>query len=169
MLDRLPDEVQRTLTEFRACELATLARDGTPIAWPVTVLFQPEKGRLLATTSIGMPQKAYNARRTPRVSLLYSDPTASGLEKPVPVLVQGDATVSQEIETWNEVLEELWQLLAVRQPPTVKLGSDPITRWLMDWYFMRLLMSIQPRKITWWPEGSFASDPMSMELQYAQE
>ena len=33
----LPAEVEAVLREFRACEFATLARDGTPISWPASV------------------------------------------------------------------------------------------------------------------------------------
>jgi hypothetical protein len=39
------------------------------------------------TTSIGLPHKAYNVRRNPRVALLYSDPTGSGLDSRPEVLV----------------------------------------------------------------------------------
>jgi len=152
MLDRLPPDVIATLSQFRAAEFATLAKDGTPITWPVIVLFQPDQQRFLATTSIGLPQKAYNCRRNPKVSLLFSDPTASGLTNPLNVLVQGDATVS-ELTTWNEDLEQLWGKLAIWQPPSRAFGKDPITRWLMDWYFMRLLITITPKKIQWWPNG----------------
>ena len=38
------------------------------------------------TTSIGLPQKAFNIRRNPQVSLSFSEPTGSGVAKPGAVL-----------------------------------------------------------------------------------
>jgi hypothetical protein len=51
------------------------------------------------TTSVGLKQKALNVRRDPRVSLLFSDPTASGLADPPAVLVQGEVTSPDEVRT----------------------------------------------------------------------
>ena len=94
----LPPEVEGVFQKFRTCEFSTLARDGTPITWPLVTLWRPEEQRFVLTTSIGLPQKAFNIRRDPRVSLLFSDPTASGLDKPPAVLVQGDAEAPDEIK-----------------------------------------------------------------------
>ena len=78
----LPADIERVFREFRCAEMTTLAKDGTPLAWPVVVLYQPERGRFLATTSVALPQKTYNIRRDGRVSLLYSDPTGGELVAP---------------------------------------------------------------------------------------
>jgi hypothetical protein len=56
-------------------------------------------GRFLLFTSIGMPQKAFNIRRDPKVSLLFSNPTGSGVANPGAVLIQGDATAEDRIVT----------------------------------------------------------------------
>ncbi|HEY8597450.1 MAG TPA: pyridoxamine 5'-phosphate oxidase family protein [Thermomicrobiales bacterium] len=163
-VDRLPAEVAAVLTEFRSAEVSTLAKDGTPIAWPMVVLYQPERGRFVTTTSIGLPQKAYNVRRDGRMSILYSNPTASGLTNPPAVLVQGDATAPDEVVTWNEDLRQLWSLLAVRQPGSNVYATNPLGRALMDWYYMRLLLIIVPRRILWWPDGDFSRAPREIEV-----
>ena len=85
--------------EFRTCEFSTQARDGTPITGPLVTLWRPEERRFVLTASIGLPRKAINIRRDGRVSLFFSDPTASGLHKPSAVLVQGDVTVLEEVRT----------------------------------------------------------------------
>jgi hypothetical protein len=54
----LPADIERVFREFRCAEMTTLAKDGTPLAWPVVVLYQPKRGRFLTTTSIALPQKA---------------------------------------------------------------------------------------------------------------
>ena len=102
----LPLEVEQVFREFRTTEFSTLARDGAPIAWPLITLWQPEEERFVLTTSIGLPRKAFNVRRDGRVSLLFSDPTASGLEDPPAVLVQGDAEAPDEIKTSPDHLRE---------------------------------------------------------------
>lgn len=162
---QIPQEVVAVFENFRCAEMATLAKDGTPLAWPVVVLYQPERGRFVATTSIALPQKAYNIRRDGRVSLLYSDPTASGLVKPPAVLVQGDATAPDEVVTWNDDLRDLWRLLAVRQPASDN-STNAFSRWLMPWYYMRLLMPIVPRHIRWWPEGDFTRPAQEIEVRH---
>jgi hypothetical protein len=107
----LPADVEAVVRAFRTCEFATLAKDGTPIVWPTTPLYRPKTGQFLVTTSIGLPQKAFNARRNPRVSLLFSNPIASGLASPPAVLIQGNAQVSEDVRTWDDDLVEFWPLL----------------------------------------------------------
>jgi hypothetical protein len=144
--------------------MATLAKDGTPLAWPVVALYQPARGHFVTTTSIALPQKAYNLRRDARVSLLYSDPTASGLAGPAGVLVQGDATVSKEVLTWNDDLRDLWRVLAVRQPSSNGNSSGRVMRWLMDWYYMRLVIRIVPRRVRYWADGDFTRPAREIEV-----
>ena len=73
-------------------------QERVPIAWPTATLYRPD-GTFLITTSIALPQKAYNIRRDGRVAMLFSEPTASGLVGAPQVLVQGTATCPDEIVT----------------------------------------------------------------------
>ncbi|HEY0125592.1 MAG TPA: pyridoxamine 5'-phosphate oxidase family protein, partial [Blastococcus sp.] len=81
-------QVMQVVDRYRTCEFATLTRSGVPIAWPTAALYRPD-GTFLITTSIALPQKAFNIRRDDRVALLFSEPTASGLDGAPQVLVQG--------------------------------------------------------------------------------
>ena len=158
-------QVRQVVDRYRTCEFATLTKSGVPIAWPTASLYRDD-GTFLITTSIALPQKAYNIRRDGRVSLLYSDPTGSGLVAPPAVLVQGDATAPDEVVTWNDDLRDLWELLAVRQPASNANSANPLSRWLMDWYYMRLLIPIVPRRIRWWPEGDFSRPVQEIEVRH---
>ncbi len=160
----LPPEVEEVLREFRTCEFSTLARDGTPITWPTLPFWRPEEGRFLITTSIGLPHKAFNARRDPRVSLLFSDPTASGLTVPPAVLVQGDAEAPDLVESSVEGFEDELRQVLRRQPAGGFYSSNPLTRYLFDWYYMRLMIHVIPRRILWWPEGNFGRRPLEWEV-----
>jgi hypothetical protein len=158
-----PPEVERVFTEFRTCEFSTLARDGTPITWPLITLWQPEEQRFVLTTSIGLPNKAFNARRDGRVSMLFSDPTASGLQGPPAVLVQGDAEVPEEIHTSPYDLREYWKRTWRVQPAGKAYGSNVLTRSPMDWYYMRLYINVKPRRIQVWPDGDFTKPPQEVD------
>lgn len=160
----VPEEVAETFREVRTCEFSTLAKDGTPITWPTVALYQPAHRRFVITTSIGLPQKAFNVRRNSSVSLLFSDPTGSGLTAPPVVLVQGVATCPDEIVTSSEELDELARLIMVRQPVSAKYSSNPVARYLSDWYCMRLRIYVIPRRIRWWAEGDVSRGATKVEV-----
>lgn len=162
----LSPEVQAVVKQFRTGELSSLAKDGTPVTWPITPLYQAEKGRFLITTSIGVPQKAFNIRRNPKVSLLFSDPTACGLVDPPAVLFQGDAVVPDKISTWSDEIEELAWVLSRRQRARGFYSSNPVTRYLFDWYSMRLCIYLTPLRVLWWEHGDFSLIPHEQEVHY---
>ncbi len=156
----VPPEVEGVFREFRTCEMSTLAKDGSPITWPTMSFWHPDDNRFLITTSIGLPQKAFNIRRNPRVSLLFSNPTASGLTDPPAVLVQGDAEAPDEVETTLEGFEDEMRRALRRQPSGGNYSGNPLTRYLFDWYYMRLMIYVTPRRILWWPAGDFEQAPL---------
>jgi general stress protein 26 len=161
----LPPEVAAVLREFRVCEFTTFAKDGTPTTWPTSARYEPEAMRFLITTSIGLPQKAFNIRRNPCVALLFSDTTGSGLTSPPAVLVQGEAIVPDKVVSSPKGLEDYWRdTIFRRQPATEALSRNPVMRRLMDWYYMRLLIWVTPRRILWWPERDFTRPAQEVEV-----
>ena len=156
----LPPEVEAVFHKFWTCEFSTLAKDGAPITWPVLPIFQPASSRFVFLTSIGTPQKVFNIRRNRHVSLFYSDPTGSGLIDPPAVLVQGEAQVGDQIITSMAQVDQQMRLdmqeqgrrLLKQQPAIAVYIKNRLTQYLMDWYFMRLLIVITPRRILWWGE-----------------
>ena len=106
------------IDKYFTCEFTTLSRDGSPQTWPVMPRLLTD-GRFLVTTSIGLPQKAFNIRRNPKVSLLFSEPIGSGVTEPGAVLIQGDATAEDRIVTdmsSDPDLAALMETIAKRQP-----------------------------------------------------
>ena len=153
----IPAEVEAVFREFRTCEFSTLAADGTPITWPMLPFFRAATCQFMTTTSIGLADKALNIRRNPRVSLLFSDPSGSGLLDPPSVLVQGNAVAPDEIKTSIGAFENEIMLVYRRQPAGARYTSNPAMRWFSDWYFMRLEITITPRRILWWEHGDVLS------------
>src|SRR5437588_2428646 len=85
----LPAEVQSVFERFITTELTTVDAAGQPITWPVTPYYSPGGPCIDVTTGLGYPKKANDARANPLVTLLFSDPTGSGLTETPMVLVQG--------------------------------------------------------------------------------
>lgn len=136
-----------TIDAYRTCEFATMGKDGTPMAWPASGI-RTAGGGFLLTTAIGYPQKAFNIRRDPRVALLFSDPTASGLGAPAQILVRGEAGCPDEIHTEPAGdLALFWSMIFARQPGSHRYLDWPATH-LTDFYFMRLVIRVTPSSVT---------------------
>jgi hypothetical protein len=151
--EQIPAEVEEVFQRFLTCEFSTIGRDGTPITWPLSALWQPDMGRFLLTTSIGLSQKVANIRSNARVSLLFSDPMGSRLSEPLTVLVQGEASAPEEVRI-VEGLEDFWRMIFTRQQlPALLSIVNPLIRPGMDWYYMRIPISVVPKRITWWRKG----------------
>lgn len=161
----VPPEVMEVFTEFRTCELTTLSKKGTPTTWPVVAFIKPpESAQFVFCTSIGLAQKAFNIRRNPNVSFLFSDPTGSELKDPPYVLVQGDAEAPKEIHTNLPGTKEQLVNLAKRQPAGSMFCGNPLMRYLMDWYYMRIFIYVTPRRAYWWDHGDFTGEPSMMVI-----
>jgi hypothetical protein len=170
----LPAEVVDVFKHFFTAELTTLGREGMPVTWPIMPIFWERRGLFITATSIGLPQKAFNIRRNPRVALLFSEPTGSGLTDPPAVLVQGEAVAPDRLFTSRRDADpELFNFMTFqarkmlqRQPSMSFYMSSPMTRYLMDWYFMRVLITITPRRILWWEGGDFSRPPEHVEVSH---
>jgi hypothetical protein len=158
-------EALTIIREYRTCEFTTLC-NGSPQTWPVSSLLLDD-GRFLITTGIGLPQKAVNVRRNPKVSLLFSDPTASGLAEPGAVLIQGDATSEDRIVadiSSDPDLTSLAATVTARQPASFFMTS-PLGRRLFPYYWMRLLIHVTPRRVYHWPTRDFTRSPQHVDPQ----
>jgi hypothetical protein len=147
------------IREYRTCEFTTLC-NGSPQTVPVSSLLLDD-GRFLITTAIGFPQKAFNVRRNPKVSLLFSDPTASGITQPGAVLIQGDAIAEDRIVadiSSDPDLTTLAATVTARQPASFFMTS-PLGRRLFPYYWMRLLIHVTPRRVYLWPTRDFTQPP----------
>ena len=161
----LPADVAAVLSSTLSSEVATIARDGTAAAWPMVALWLPERSRFVLSTSIGFPAKIGHLRRDPRIALSFSDPTGSGLTSPPVVLVQGTATVSEDVLTTSSAdLLAHWRRVNALQPVSRFFSSTPPARWFMDWYYMRLVLEVTPHRVLWWPDRDTTAPPKVLVL-----
>lgn len=167
-MTQLPEPALTIVRRYRTCELTTIAKNGTPITWPVCARLQGD-GRFLLSTSIGLPQKAFNIRRDPRVSLLFSEPRGSGVQTPGAVLVQGDATcedrIVSDLSTLPELEDYFVENIFARQPAG-KMWSTWLGRRLLPSYYMRLLIYVTPVRIAYWPSRDFSRPAQEIEVSH---
>ncbi len=164
----LPDDVAAVIRGFYTCEFTTVNRAGQPMTWPAVAYFDEGAGRIVCAVSIAFPVKAQNARNHPAVSLLFSDPTGSGIVDPPAVLVQGDAEVAEILEYAPDIIG-LFRTVSRRQPDSARFSSNPLVRRLFSWYlFQRIALRVTPRRVLTWPHGAFDEMPTVIELSHGE-
>lgn len=141
----IPSEVAEVFEKFVAAEYAYFTPRGAPLCWPVTPYWYPERGVLAVATGLAYPNKADYAKRNPKVSFLFSDPTSSGLHDPPEILVEGNATVLEDDIQANtdRYVGELRSKF-----PVARFGLNPVSVRLLDFYLPRLWVEITPIRIT---------------------
>jgi hypothetical protein len=154
------------IDNYFTCELTTLSRNGSPVTWPVSPRLLAD-GRFLLTTSIGMPHKAFNIRRNPKVSMLFSEPTGSGVAEPGAVLIQGHATAEDRIVTDMASDPDVAALLEtiVKRQPAGAFWSTSIGRRVMWPYYLRILIYVTPRRALFWPARDFGTPPHELDVR----
>jgi hypothetical protein len=153
----LPQEVREAFGRFVTCEYTTIDARQQPIVWPVTPYYADGGPTIDVTTGLGYPKKARDALRNPRVSLLFSDPTGSGIEAPIQVLVQGIADVDDRDLPANR--ERYWRESAQKLPATREMHPPKAIRGLFDWYYTRIYVHVRPERIFVWRGADVSSPP----------
>ena len=145
--------VERAIT----CEYASLTRSGAPITWPLTPYHDSASATIDVSTGLTYPAKAERARHDPRVALLFSDPTGSGLRDAPVVLVQGLATVRDADLQGNT---DLYLRRILEKLPQTVAGQPWFVVRRQQWYWSRLWIEVTPLRILWWPGGRLDADPL---------
>jgi hypothetical protein len=151
MTATLPEEVRRCFERFITTEFTTIDARQQPITWPVTPYYTPAGPTIDVTTGLGYPKKADDARRNPRVALLFSDPTGSGITSKTRVLVQGTAIVDEDDLDANR--ERYMAESAVKLPATKKMHPPKFMRGPLNWYYARIYIKVRPERVFMWPGG----------------
>lgn len=156
-------EILDIITHYRTCEFTTLSKSNRPTAHPVTPWYRDGMDHILVTTSLGFPQKIYNIRRNPKVSLLFSNPTASGFTSGAIVAIQGDAQLDEKLASVED-LEDFWRQMYRWQPVSKTYSRTALSRYLFDWYYMRVRIYIRPQRLFYWASGDFSQNPETISL-----
>jgi Pyridoxamine 5'-phosphate oxidase len=155
MTSSLPPEAQSVFDRFITTELTTIDASGQPITWPVTPYYEPGDPCVSVTTGLGYPKKANDARANPLVSLLFSDPTGSGLSNAPMVLIQGAAEVDDRDLDANR---ERYARESALKLPAISKQMRPLQRYL-NWYYTRIYVHVRPERVYVWPHADAAAEP----------
>jgi hypothetical protein len=157
MTGTLPGLAQDVFERFITTEYTTVDARQQPITWPVTPYYQRGGPTIDVTTGLGYPKKADDARRNPRVSLLFSDPNGSGLETAAQILVQGTARVDEDDLEANR--ERYARESVIKLPATKKMHPPEFVQRRLQWYYARIYVEVRPERVLIWPDGNFAVAP----------
>jgi Pyridoxamine 5'-phosphate oxidase len=157
MTASLPPEVRGAFERFITCEYTTIDARQQPIVWPVTPYYSDGGPVIEITTGLGYPKKADDARRNPRVAMLFSDPTGSGVTSGLRVLVQGMAEVDDRDLVVNR--ERYWRESWAKLPGTRDMHPPKALRGMFGWYYTRIYVRVRPERVFIWPEGDLAATP----------
>jgi hypothetical protein len=153
----LPQEIQAVFDRFITTEYTTVDRRGRPITWPLTPYYRPGDPCIDVTTGLGYPKKARDAERNPKVALLFSDPTGSGIEDPPMVLVQGTAEVDDRDLEANR---RRYETEAFEKLPGAKEMSPPdFLKRFFSWYYTRIYVHVRPERVYTWPGCDVTREP----------
>jgi hypothetical protein len=153
----LPQEVRDSFGRFVTCEYTTIDQRQQPIVWPVTPYYENGAPCIDVTSGLGYPKKARDAERNPRVALLFSDPTGSGIDSGINVLVQGTAEVDDRDLTANR--ERYWRESGEKLPATRDMHPPKLLRSLFDWYYTRIYVHVRPERVFVWRGGNVTEPP----------
>jgi hypothetical protein len=153
----LPESVQAVFDRFITTEYTTIDAVGKPITWPVTPYYRPGDPCIDVTTGLGYPKKANDARKNPKVALLFSDPTGCGITDPATVLVQGTADVDDRDLEANRVR---YDRECIEKLPAVKEMSPPeFMKKRLGWYYTRIYVHVRPERVYIWHNGDMSTEP----------
>jgi len=151
MTASLPADVQAVFDRFITTEYTTVDRRGQPITWPVTPYHCRETATVDVTTGLGYPKKAVDAAANPKVALLFSDPTGSGMDQAPTVLVQGPADVDDRDldHNWERYVRES----AEKLPGAQDMNPPKFLQRFFTWYYARLYVRVRPERVYVWHGG----------------
>jgi hypothetical protein len=153
----LPEIAREAFESFITTEYTTIDRRQQPITWPVTPYYAQGAPTIDVTTGLGYPKKADDAGRNPRVGLLFSDPTGSGIESGIQVLIQGTATIDDadlEANRDRYARESVEKLPATKRMHPPKFMQGPLF-----WYYARIYVEVRPERVLIWPDGDLSKPP----------
>jgi hypothetical protein len=157
MTSTLPPHVRDAFERFITCEFTTVDAAKQPITWPVTPYYERGGPTIDLSTGLGVPKKADDARAHPSVSLLFSDPTGSGIESGIKVLVQGTATVDDEDLKANAA--RYFHESGEKLPATKKMHPPKLLRPMFNFYYVRIYVKVRPERVFVWEGGDLSEEP----------
>jgi Pyridoxamine 5'-phosphate oxidase len=153
----LPQEVRDCFSQFITTEYTTIDARQQPIVWPVTPYYSDGEPCIDVSTGVGYPKKADDAKRNPHVGLLFSDPTGSGIDTGIQVLVQGTAEIDER--DYDANADRYFRESGEKLPATKKMQPPAAIRRMLSWYYARIYVHVRPERVFVWADGDMTKPP----------
>lgn len=164
----IPDWIIDVFYTYLTSELIYMCGE-YPITTPVTTFYDENRNSIIVSTSVALYNKVRCIKRSPKISILYSRPGYDKQDlKPV-VLVQGDAVIhDRDFNGNSDYLSDLMRRQRDSWKKSVydKMGKDLnefMGKLLMDWYMIRVIVEIKPRRVIAWKGRDLDEKPMIVE------
>jgi hypothetical protein len=157
MTATLPADVQQVFDRFVTTEYTTIDAAGQPITWPLTPYYAPGDDCIDVTTGLGYPKKAKDTQANPKVAMLFSDPTGSGIDDAPQVLVQGTANVDDRDLEANRLRYK--REIVVKLPAASGEMPPKFFDRFLSWYYTRIYIHVRPERVYVWPDADVRREP----------
>src|SRR5436305_5174240 len=153
-----PDDVDRIIDGDMTAALAYVTPAGGAVVTAVAPigLRDRARGTVGFTTSLGFGRKLERIHANPKVALAYHAREHGHSDRPLYVLVQGDAEIT--IEPDEAFLRDVVTPQAERFLGARKTGVF-WDRWLREYYLDRVPVTVSVRRMTVWPDLAAAGEP----------
>lgn len=147
-LTGLPDNVAEVIRTAVICEFATVSAAGVPIDTPLLYFWSDGLRSLDVATGLAYPAKAERARRNPKVGLLLEGGAGQPIVSVAGVAAVRDADLQRNLERY--LSEVAWD---------IPMGAPWSKARAAIWYWARIIVSVTPRHIRWWPSADDMDRP----------
>lgn len=165
----IPEWIEEVFEKYLTAEF-TYMNGEIPRTIAVLPYYDSKKKSIIITTSPAFYKKVACVKKSPAVSILFSNSKHSGIESNPIVLVQGLAEVHEDIRRNMEYImylmesqKESWKKIVVAR--MVKELRSPIAKRLMDWYVYRIVVEIKPQRLLVWHDGDLEKEPEVLEVK----
>jgi hypothetical protein len=148
-LENLPAEVVAVIERAAVSEFATVSAAGVPIDTPTYCFPSDDLATIDVATGLSYPAKAERARRNPKVGLLIEE----GPNDPV-VSICGHAAVRDADLQGNAE-----RYVAETGFDKVAFGLPWATVREAVWYWTRIIVTVAPVRVRWWPNMATMDGP----------
>ncbi len=145
-----PEPLLEWIERSFTCELATVTSAGQPLTYPITPHPSVDGRTLDLATGLAYPLKAERARNHPKVGILFSDPTGTGMRGAPVVLVKGEATVRDADLQANT---DRYVAISTAKFSTISRFLPAFLHRTGTWYYARIWIHVTPLEVLVFPGG----------------
>lgn len=149
------DEIDEILAGDQSIVLAYGTPAGGVVCAPVTNFGQRDRetGTITVNSSVGMPKKLERIRNDPRVALAFHTRRHGFSDRPLYVLVQGTATLSDPIPRYPDMLGADWDRFDGPR------ATGTFWEWWLRIYYTRVEVRISVERVSAWPDLACRGSP----------